>query len=393
MATPAQQAPRRRRKSSILSEAPLGAVSSANTETPQKPSARRKAQTALRHYHRLCAQHTWVLPLTLILLTLLAYALSPGAHNPLHAALFLSYANPPLHERTHTLPARLGPVTQYGQGPKDLAFVAFYTVVLSFTREFLMQRVVRPVALACGLRRPAKLARFMEQMYTALYFGVAGPVGLYVMSRTPVWYFDVMGMYEGFPHRAHEACFKAYYLLQGAYWAQQALVLVLRQEKPRKDFRELVVHHVVTLSLIALSFRFHFTYMGVAVYVTHDISDFFLAVSASPPPPLPTPNLTPARPPNASTTSTRPSQHRASSSSSACGPTHATCCVCACCTASRPWARPCRRSCTSRPSTPSPPSAPSPSTGPTTSTSSGSARPSPSCSWAPCRRSISSGSF
>ena len=37
----------------------------------------------------------------------------------------------------------------------------------------------------------------------------------------------------------------------------------------------------LSLALIALSYRFHFTYMGLAVYVTHDISDFFLAVSCS----------------------------------------------------------------------------------------------------------------
>jgi acyl-CoA-dependent ceramide synthase len=35
----------------------------------------------------------------------------------------------------------------------------------------------------------------------------------------------------------------------------------------------------MTLALIALSYRFHFTYIGIAVYITHDISDFFLAVS------------------------------------------------------------------------------------------------------------------
>ena len=54
---------------------------------------------------------------------------------------------------------------------------------------------------------------------------------------------------------------------------------MLMLEKPRKDFYELVLHHIVTLALIGLSYRFHFTYMGVAVYITHDISDFFLAVS------------------------------------------------------------------------------------------------------------------
>ena len=118
----------------------------------------------------------------------------------------------------------------------------------------------------------------MEQAYTAMYFAVFGPFGLYVMSRTPVWYFNTTGMYEDFPHKSHETAFKVYYLLQASYWAQQFIVLCLQLEKPRKDFKELVGHHIVTLALIWASYRFHFTYMGLAVYITHDISDFFLAV-------------------------------------------------------------------------------------------------------------------
>lgn len=169
----------------------------------------------------------------------------------------------------------------YGKGKADIAFVAFYTVVLSFTREFLMQRMIRPLALKCGIKKKAKQARFMEQVYTAIYFSIFGPFGLYVMSRGPLWYFNTTAMFEGFPHRKHEALFKAYYLLQAAYWAQQAIVLMLQLEKPRKDFKELVLHHIVTLALIILSYRFHFTHMGIAVYITHDISDFFLAVCSS----------------------------------------------------------------------------------------------------------------
>lgn len=86
-------------------------------------------------------------------------------------------------------------------------------------------------------------------------------------------------MYATFPNRQHVGIFKAYYLLQASFWAQQGIVLLLMLEKPRKDFKELVAHHLITLSLIGLSYRFHFTNMGIAVYITHDISDLFLAVS------------------------------------------------------------------------------------------------------------------
>lgn len=274
----------RRRKSSGLggdiragdTGAPALASSSASLAAgplpaapPRRLSKRRRARGLASRLRQLVLRHNFVLTACILLAFATGYALNPTDANPLHSCIFLSYRLP------HTDPSR--PI-QYAKGPRDLAFVAFYTVVLSFAREFVMQELLRPLARRAGLAR-AKQARFMEQMYTALYFAVLGPAGLYVMSRTPVWYFNTRGMYEGFPHRTHEAVVKFYYLFQAAYWAQQAIVLVLGMEKPRKDFKELVGHHIVSLALIGLSYRFHFTYMGIAVYTTHDISDFFLASS------------------------------------------------------------------------------------------------------------------
>lgn len=202
------------------------------------------------------------------------YLINPSPSNPISAGLFLSYPLP-------REPGSNAPI-QYGKGARDFAFVGFYTIFFTFTREFIMQRLLKPIALRYGIRSRAKQARFMEQFYTAIYFSILGPYGLYVMSRTPIWYFNTTAMYEGFPHKTHEALFKAYYLLQASYWTQQMVVLILLLEKPRKDFKEFVAHHLITMSLIWCSYRFHFTYMGLAVYITHDISDFFLAVSDDP---------------------------------------------------------------------------------------------------------------
>nr|UWK20528.1 longevity assurance factor/sphinganine N acyl transferase subunit 1 [Trichoderma taxi] len=234
-----------------------------------KLSKRRRARGFFSQLRQTMVKHTFVLPACLLLIFLTGYAINPSEANPLHHFLFLSYSIPQDDP--------LKPI-QYGKGKWDIAFVAFYTIVLSFAREFIMQEVLRPLARKTGLSK-GKQARLMEQMYTALYFGILGPAGMYVMSRTPVWYFNTRGMYEGFPHQSHEGVVKFYYLFQAAYWAQQAIVLLLGMEKPRKDFKELVGHHIVSLALIGLSYRFHFTYIGIAVYITHDISDFFLASS------------------------------------------------------------------------------------------------------------------
>lgn len=243
-----------------------------NSERSSRGRKRRKAKNLWRRTRNLTFRHTWLVPLILSASIYALYLVDPSPSNPLHAAVRLSYPLPPDPKASADEPL------QYGKGARDFAFVGFYTIVLTFTREFIMQRILRPLAIKAGMKTRGKQARFMEQAYTAIYFGCLGPLGLYVMHKTPVWYFDTNGMYETFPHHTNLAEVKTYYLFQAAYWAQQMIVLLLAQEKPRKDFKELVAHHIITISLIYLSYAFHFTYMGLAVYITHDISDFFLAV-------------------------------------------------------------------------------------------------------------------
>ncbi|KAF2429185.1 longevity assurance proteins LAG1/LAC1 [Tothia fuscella] len=256
---------------------PLSAVSPGpsrqNSDRPTRGRKRRKVKSFFKRWKSYSIRNTWFNPLIICVAVASIYLAKPGPSNPVRSAIFLSYPLPPSPNDSPDTPV------QYGKGSKDFAFVAFYTVFLSFTREFLMQKFLRPAAIKAGMKTRGRQARFMEQAYTAIYFAFLGPFGLYVMSRTPVWYYNIEGMYQGFPHMTHEAIFKGYYLLQASYWAQQMIVLLLMLEKPRPDFPQLVAHHIITLSLVFLSYRFHFTYIGLAVYITHDISDFFLATS------------------------------------------------------------------------------------------------------------------
>lgn len=119
----------------------------------------------------------------------------------------------------------------------------------------------------------------LEQMYAIFYCGVSGPFGLYIMYHSDLWLFKTKPMYRTYPDITNPFLFKIFYLGQAAFWAQQACVLVLQLEKPRKDYKELVFHHIVTLLLIWSSYVFHFTKMGLAIYITMDVSDFFLSLS------------------------------------------------------------------------------------------------------------------
>ena len=218
----------------------------------------------------LCYRYIWLVPLFIMIVLNLVYLLSNNytESNPLHRFLKLSYKI-----------SDTGDEPLYEKGWKDFAFVFYMMIFFTFLREFMVQLILRPIALYFGLRSKSKVSRFTEQTYAVFYYGITGPLGLYIMYHSPMWFFKTSEFYEGYPHTQNTWMFKFYYLFQAGFWTQQALILLLQLEKPRKDFYELVFHHIVTILLISLSYMFNFTRMGLAIYITMDISDFFLGFS------------------------------------------------------------------------------------------------------------------
>lgn len=217
----------------------------------------------------LCYRYIWSIPLAICVLLNLVYVLSNNytESNPLHKFIRLS----------HQIPGSNPPV--YEKGWNDFAFVFYMMIFFTFLREFMMQMVLRPMAIHWGIKGTSKTARFNEQTYAIFYYGITSPLGLYIMKQTPMWFFNTSQFYVDYPHTQHSWLFKFYYLFQAGFWSQQAVVLLLRLEKPRKDFQELVFHHIVTILLVSLSFMFNYTWMGLAIYITMDVSDLFLGLS------------------------------------------------------------------------------------------------------------------
>ncbi|WVN90181.1 uncharacterized protein L203_105417 [Cryptococcus depauperatus CBS 7841] len=170
------------------------------------------------------------------------------------------------------------PNGRYGKSWWDFAFMANYIIFWSFVRQFMTIHVLRPLAKYSGIKG-TKIMRFTEQGYAFFYFGILGACGIYVMSGLPTWWYRTEHFWLEYPHREMTLELKTYYLMQAAYWLQQTILLAGKIEKPRKDFKELVVHHLVTLWLVGWSYNIYLTYIGVSIFVTMDISDVFLALA------------------------------------------------------------------------------------------------------------------
>ncbi|TCD71778.1 hypothetical protein EIP91_003121 [Steccherinum ochraceum] len=188
--------------------------------------------------------------------------------NPFTPFLFIS----------HLMPDSSQDDPQYRKGWFDLLFVAYYIIFWSCIRQTLILHVFLPVAKHFRVRE-ARVERFGEQGYAMLYFAVMGAWGVRIMGQLPTWWYRTEVYWNSYPQWTIPPELKAYYLMQMAYWLQQILVLVLGLEKPRKDYAELVAHHMVTIWLVAGSYVVNMTYIGNAVFVSMDIPDVFLAAS------------------------------------------------------------------------------------------------------------------
>ncbi|KAJ7507913.1 longevity assurance proteins LAG1/LAC1 [Mycena galericulata] len=180
---------------------------------------------------------------------------------------------------SHKVPTSDPADPRYAKGWCDLLFIAYNIVFFSFFRQLVTVTLFRPIANYFGIKKEAKLDRFGEQGYALVYFALSGAWGLRIMSQLPTWWYRTEYFWIDYPHWDMKPELKRYYLMQMAYWCQQLIVLVLGLEKPRKDFNELVAHHIVTLWLVGWSYMINLTLIGNAIYMSMDIPDMSLAFS------------------------------------------------------------------------------------------------------------------
>ncbi|KAJ6485847.1 longevity assurance proteins LAG1/LAC1 [Mycena sanguinolenta] len=167
---------------------------------------------------------------------------------------------------------------RYAKSWADLLFVSYYVVFLSCFRQVVVT-LGRRFAECLGIRSKGRIVRFGEQTHAFVYFSLASAWGYRLMAELPTWWYKTEYFWIDYPHWDMKPELKSYYLIQAAYWIQQVLVLVLGMERPRKDYNQQVVHHVVTIWLISWSYLMNLTLIGHAVYLSMDISEVFFSFS------------------------------------------------------------------------------------------------------------------
>ncbi|KAG7456734.1 hypothetical protein MATL_G00239100 [Megalops atlanticus] len=121
--------------------------------------------------------------------------------------------------------------------------------------------------------RPSNTRKFCEACWRFAFYLVAFTAGLACLIDAP-WFWDQRECWRGYPQQPVSKSHYWYYLTElGFYWS---LLLCVSVDVKRKDFKEQVIHHIATLSLLGFSYCANYIRIGTLVMLVHDSSDFLL---------------------------------------------------------------------------------------------------------------------
>ncbi|PVH78580.1 longevity assurance proteins LAG1/LAC1 [Cadophora sp. DSE1049] len=204
-------------------------------------------------------QYQIQLSLALIAGTAVVHNLSPQIGPHTRKFFSLSYASPASHG-------------SYTQGIDDIYFVLAWVVSFTAIRAITVEWLLQPLARILGVAKKSHL-RFAEQGWIFLYYSSIWSLGMFLWHGSEYW-LNYANLWTSWPSREMPGLFKWYYLIQLSFTAQ--LLLAIHMEVRRKDYVEMLTHHIITLSLISITYIYRYTRAANVVLCLMDFVDILL---------------------------------------------------------------------------------------------------------------------
>lgn len=160
--------------------------------------------------------------------------------------------------------------------PVFLIFVAMM-VVRSIIFHLVLPHLAT-FALGPEEKEPKLHRRFKESGWRTCMYGFASAFVLNTMLLTEAnsWVYDTRLFWDGFPFHDSDGLFSVYALYFAMYMHELVYVFV---DMGGDDFVAMIVHHLVTIALLAASWSVNLMRVGGFVTALHDVSDFLLMLA------------------------------------------------------------------------------------------------------------------
>lgn len=171
---------------------------------------------------------------------------------------------------------------------QDYGLAVFFALLLPLLRSLLKSHVFEPAGKWVFQKRGItgtkaeqadRLRKWCESMWKMSIY-ILFTTMAYLVARGNVWFADTRHYWLGcskFPpcNLSVDKGVLLFYCVETGFYLQ-AIHFLMFIEVRRKDWLESMIHHVVTLALLAYSYYLNFTRVGVMVILIHDCSDIAL---------------------------------------------------------------------------------------------------------------------
>ncbi|XP_055899426.1 ceramide synthase 2-like isoform X2 [Biomphalaria glabrata] len=139
--------------------------------------------------------------------------------------------------------------------------------------DMTVRQVERWFRIRRNQERTPVFKKFCESSWRGLFYFFIFWYGVY-LHLDKVWFYETMQAWAGWPHHHITNDVYWYYMIEAAFYI--SLLFSLFTDNKRKDFTEMVIHHVATLLLMFMSWTNNFVRIGTLVLLVHDAVDFWM---------------------------------------------------------------------------------------------------------------------
>jgi len=128
--------------------------------------------------------------------------------------------------------------------------------------------------MTSGFAGKSKFKRVAETAWRFTYYTSIWLIGMTIMIGQPQLY-DVESCFRGWPNHNIPNTVWWYYIVEtGFYWS--LLISQILFDVKRSDYKQMLLHHIVTILLLSMSFTTNFVRVGTLILISHDCADIFL---------------------------------------------------------------------------------------------------------------------
>ena len=151
-------------------------------------------------------------------------------------------------------------------------------VVATLSRFFAFWTMLKPLSVAAAYEQKLQ-KKFREAAWRSILYAIACgyAVKIMLLDEDLPWMSDSDLFWNGWPHHEVTPAMQSIYALYIGLYVHQLVFLFL--DTKTSDFYALLVHHIITLSIVLSSWVVSFTRIGAFTMVLHDVSDVFLELA------------------------------------------------------------------------------------------------------------------